>query len=153
MENKTEDTIVEIMSGLNNEDVSHDVEMQRIEPADVRLKNKLLDLVSGQVGEIAKLDRIISKGLTSLEDRIVLNELSAQDTLNVINTLSNKKIDLTTAILDPFKAAPGGTSPLLPPAKEKDDNTDLERGLKEMSPEQLKVVEKLFRVLQANENQ
>ena len=147
MENNTEDTIVQIIDGLD--DVH---EVQRIEPADVRLKNKLLDLVSGQVGEIAKLDRIISKGLSSLESRLEVNELSAQDTLNVINTLSNKKIDLTTAILDPFKAAPGGTSPLLPPAKEKDDNTDLERGLREMKPEELKALEKVFRVLQADKD-
>ena len=149
MNENTEETIVTIMKDLDDKDIEKDVEVQRIEPADIRLKNKLLDLVSGQVGEIAKLDTIISKGLTSLETRIELNELSAQDTLNVINTLSNKKVDLATAILDPFKAAPGGTSPLLPPAKEKSGESDLIEGLKKMPSDDLKKLEKLFRVAQA----
>jgi hypothetical protein len=146
-----EEPIVEIMKGFDDKDIEKDVEVQRIEPADVRLRKSLLNFVSDQVLEIKKLDDVVTIALRNLVERLQANELSAQETLSVISTLANKKTDMTTAILEPFKASNDGKSPLLAPPKA-DDATDFEQGLKDMSKEDRDVLERLFRVTQAESN-
>ena len=144
--------IVEIMKGFEDKGIEQDVEVQRIESPDVRLRKTLLNFVSDQVSEIQKLDSVVTIALNNLVERLQTNELSAQETLSVISTLANKKVDMTTAILDPFKSNNEGKSPLLAPPKE-DDSSDFEQGLKEMSKEDRSVLERLFRAAQAGAQQ
>lgn len=146
-----EEPIVEIMKGFDDKTIEQDVEIQRIESADVRLRKTLLNFVSDQVAEIKKLDDVVTIALHNLVQRLQANELSSQETLSVISTLANKKVDMTTAILEPFKANNEGKSPLLLPPKE-DDMSDFEQGLKDMTKEDRDVLERLFRVTQAQSN-
>jgi len=147
MVDKTEANIVEIMTGLDDSK-SKDVQVIRMKSQSELLRDSLTEFVQGQLCEITRLDTVISKGLQSLENRLDLNELNAADTLNVINTLSNKKTDLATALLEPFKPSTTAPSPLLTQPKEKDLTSDFEQGVKEMTSEQLKILDKLIRVTQ-----
>jgi len=151
MKKDTEENVMDIMIGLDKE-ATPDVQVQRIKSPDEKLRESLLNFVSKQIDEIQKLDVVIALSLNNLIGRLQTNELSASEVLNIINTLSNKKVDVTTSILEPFKPTPNGTNVLLPPAKEGNEFSDFERGMKEMSKEDLKVLEGLFRAIQSNKN-
>lgn len=150
MNEKTEDDIVTIMNDLDKP-ADKDVQVIRIKSQSELLRDSLTGFVQGQLGEISKLDRVINLGLSSLANRLEANELNAADTLNVVNTLSNKKTDLSTALLDPFKPSTTAPSPLLTQPKEKEDKSDFEQGLKEMTSDEQKIIDRVFRMLQQND--
>ncbi len=152
MQKQTEQTIGDIMNELNKETEEH-IELERMTTPDERLRSSLLNFVTKQINEIDKLDKVVELSLNSLKAKIELNELSASEILNVINTISNKKVDITTAILDPFKVTGNGTSPLLPPATQRSDSTDFERGVKEMSSEDLRIIEKVTKYIESQKNE
>ena len=145
MNDKTENEINALQTGLEKVPEQDAVPIQ---PPEQLLRERLLGFVSGQVDEIKELDSIIRLSLQNLRDRLAKNEIAPNDVLSIINTLSNKKTDLATALLDPFKTAPGGTNVLMPPAKESTDMSDIQKGIQSMSPEQLKLFDKMFRGLQ-----
>lgn len=151
MKPETETNITNIMTELDRVP-TEEVQVVRMKSQSELLRDALGGYVQGQVLEIKKLDEIISKGLRSLEKRLDADELNAADTLNVINTLSNKKTDLTTAILDPFKPSTTAASPLLQPPKEREDLSDFEQGLKELPPESLKILDNYIRMSEANKH-
>ena len=152
MKNETETSITNLMEGLNNKETELQTDAVAMETPDQRLRRSLLDYVSNQVSEVRKLDDVISLALNNLKERLIANEIDADKVLAIISTLSNKKTDLTTAVLEPFKATPNGTNVLLSPAKESTDQSDIERGIKGMSPDQLKLLDKMFRVLDSNKD-
>ena len=79
-----EEPIVEIMKGFDDKTIEQDVEVQRIESADVRLRKTLLNFVSDQVAEIKKLDDVVTIALHNLVQRLQANELTSQETLRKI---------------------------------------------------------------------
>lgn len=147
MNKDTETQIQKLNTSLTDTDIQQEVDAIAIETADQKLRRSLLGYVSTQVEEVRKIDSVIALALTKLYDRLQSNELDVDKVLSIVSTLSNKKTDLTTAILDPFKASPGGTNSLLPPAKENAEITSFERGIKDMTPEQLKVFDRMFRII------
>ena len=147
MTDDTNNKIKEITVGLDT--VDPNTEVARVRTQAEYLRDSLTNFVGSQLGEIAKLDRVISKGLSSLEDRLDHDELSADETLSVIGTLSNKKTDLTTALLEPFKPSSTAPSPLLNPPPKEEEQSDMEKGMKNLTPEEHKLVDKLIRTIQA----
>lgn len=147
MNKNTEENITQIMTNLDTVPTDNAI---RIKSQSELLRDSLTGFVQGQLGEISKLDRVINLGLDSLAARLEANELNVADALNIVNTLSNKKTDLTTSLLDPFKPSTTAPSPLLTQPKEKDDSSDIERGLKDMSSEDMKTLDKFFRSVQAS---
>jgi hypothetical protein len=146
MKQETETNIDQIMNGLDNEDVSKDVEVVKIKTQAEHLRDTLTDFVAGQINEIKRYDNTIALAITRLNERLLTNELTAAETLNVISTLSNKRVDLTSTLLDPFKPTTT-SSPLLPAAKENADSSDIDKALKNMKPDDLKTLDFFYRKL------
>jgi len=142
--NKIENDINDIMEGLDNKELEFDANVQRMVLPEERLRESLLGLVEKQTREACNYDKAIGLAISSVVDKIQTNELTASELLNVISTLSNKKIDLITGILEPFKPTPNGVSLLLPPVKEKQREDDFTEGLKAMNAEELQTIQKVF---------
>ena len=141
---KMENDINDIMEGLDNKELEFDANVQRMVLPEERLRESLLGLVEKQTREACNYDKAIGLAISSVVDKIQTNELTASELLNVISTLSNKKIDLITGILEPFKPTPNGVSLLLPPVKEKQREDDFTEGLKAMNAEELQTIQKVF---------
>lgn len=141
---KVENDINDIMEGLDNKELEFDANVQRMVLPEERLRESLLGLVEKQTREACNYDKAIGLAISSVVDKIQTNELTASELLNVISTLSNKKIDLITGILEPFKPTPNGVSLLLPPVKEKQREDDFTEGLKAMNAEELQTIQKVF---------
>lgn len=142
--NKMENDINDIMDGLDNKQLEFDASLERMVLPEERLRESLLGLVEKQTREACNYDKAIGLAISSVVDKIQTNELTASELLNVISTLSNKKIDLITGILEPFKPTPNGVSLLLPPVKEKQREDDFTEGLKAMNAEELQTIQKVF---------
>lgn len=142
--NKMENDINDIVDGLDNKQLEFDASLERMVLPEERLRESLLGLVEKQTREACNYDKAIGLAISSVVDKIQTNELTASELLNVISTLSNKKIDLITGILEPFKPTPNGVSLLLPPVKEKQREDDFTEGLKAMSAEELQTIQKVF---------
>lgn len=139
-----ENDINDIMDGLDNKQLEFDASLERMVLPEERLRESLLGLVEKQTREACNYDKAIGLAISSVVDKIQTNELTASELLNVISTLSNKKIDLITGILEPFKPTPNGVSLLLPPVKEKQREDDFTEGLKAMNAEELQTIQKVF---------
>lgn len=137
-----EKDIQQIQKGLQEE--NQEILIERTILPEERLRNSLLGLVEKQTREACNYDKAIGLAISSVVDKIQTNELTASELLNVISTLSNKKIDLITGILEPFKPTPNGVSLLLPPVKEKQREDDFTEGLKAMNAEELQTIQKVF---------
>lgn len=147
--NKMENDINDIMDGLDNKELEFDANVQRMVLPEERLRESLLGLVEKQTREACNYDKAIGLAISSVVDKIQTNELTASELLNVISTLSNKKIDLITGILEPFKPTPNGVSLLLPPVKEKQREDDFTEGLKAMNAEELQTIQKVFDMIKS----
>jgi hypothetical protein len=133
MTNDTEESISKIMSDCE-EDIKDAV---IIETQEEKLKKSLYKFVVDQLAEVEKYDSIIRKSIECLNLRLQSNELSANEILSVISTISNKKSDIIQTLLEPFK-----TSIIL--KNPNDDHSDFSRGLKELRPDQLELINKVF---------
>lgn len=135
-----------IVEGLDKE-ISEDVMAERVLLPEERLRNALLGLVEKQVKEACNYDEAINLAVSSVKDKIVTNELTTSELLNVISTLSNKKVDLIATTLEPFKPTPNGVSLLLPPIREREKEDDFSEGMKNVTGEELEVLNNLFKAL------
>lgn len=142
-----EDNIKSIVEKLDDEDSNADVELERMTLPEDRLRNSLLSLVEKQAREANNYDKAIGLALNSVIDKIATNELTTSELLSVISTLSNKKVDLISGILEPFKPTPNGVSLLLPPVKEKETENDFTEGLSAMSQTELDTINKFYNVI------
>lgn len=142
--NKMENDINDIMDGLDNKQLEQDVFVERISTPEERLRTSLLGLVEKQAKEACNFDKAIGLAIGAVVDKIRTNEMTVSELLNTISTLSNKKTDIITTILEPFKPTPNGVSSLLPPAPKKEREDDFTEGLKAMSAEELQTIQKVF---------
>lgn len=142
-----EDNIKTIVEKLDDDDNNADIELERMTLPEERLRNSLLSLVEKQAREANNYDKAIGLAVNSIIDKITTNELTTGELLSVISTLSNKKVDLISGILEPFKPTPNGVSLLLPPVKEKETENDFTDGLNSMSKEELATINKFYNVI------
>jgi len=142
-----EDNIKTIVEKLDDEEFNDDVQLERMILPEERLRNSLLSLVEKQAREANNYDKAIGLAVNSIIDKISTNELTTGELLSVISTLSNKKVDLISGILEPFKPTPNGVSLLLPPVKEKETENDFTDGLNSMSKEELATINKFYNVI------
>lgn len=108
------------------------------------LRNSTYRFLQEQMKTIENYKLVIDNALVSLNDRISHNELDAKDTLSVISSLSAQVTSKTAVILEPFKAAPQSSSPLLSPPKAEDD-TSFQKGLSEMSTQDLQLLDNFIK--------
>ena len=142
-----EDNIKTIVEKLDDEEFNDNVQLERMILPEERLRNSLLSLVEKQAREANNYDKAIGLAVNSIIDKISTNELTTGELLSVISTLSNKKVDLISGILEPFKPTPNGVSLLLPPVKEKETENDFTDGLNSMSKEELATINKFYNVI------
>lgn len=142
-----EDNIKTIVEKLDDEEFNDDVQLERMILPEERLRNSLLSLVEKQAREANNYDKAIGLAVNSIIDKISTNELTTGELLSVISTLSNKKVDLISGILEPFKPTPNGVSLLLPPVKEKETENDFTEGLSAMSQAELDTINKFYNVI------
>ncbi len=142
-----EDNIKTIVEKLDDEEFNDDVQLERMILPEERLRNSLLSLVEKQAREANNYDKAIGLAVNYIIDKISTNELTTGELLSVISTLSNKKVDLISGILEPFKPTPNGVSLLLPPVKEKETENDFTDGLNSMSKEELATINKFYNVI------
>lgn len=141
---KMENDINDILDGLDNPQLEQDAYIERITSPEERLRTSLLGLVEKQTIEACNFDKAIGLAIGAIVDKIRTNEMTVSELLNTVSTLSNKKTDIITTILDPFKPTPNGVSSLLPPAPKKEREDDFTEGLKAMNAEELQTIQKVF---------
>jgi len=113
-----------------------------------RLQRSILGLVEDQLTKATSYDIIIQKASKRVEERIDANELSLDSLMQIISTFTSKKLDVIQTVFDPFKSSQKDN---LFDARESD--SDFEKGLKDMSPEQLKLMDQVNYMIQhANES-
>lgn len=148
MDSVFEKDIEKIQKGL--EEGNQEVSVERTVLPEDRLRNAILGLVEKQVKEACNYDRAINLAVGSLIDKINTNELSTSELLSVVGTLANKKVDLISTTLEPFKPTPNGVSLLLPPVEKKKTEDDFTSGLKDLSSDDLNTLNTIFKTLEGS---
>lgn len=135
----------ELLDNIDNPIIAEEAAQVATQSQSDLLRSTMFSFLRRQMHSISKYETVIDNALSLLNERIVAKELDVEATLKVINSLSSQVTGKTAVIIEPFKPAPQSSSPLLTPPKATDDN-DFERGLSSMSSDDLKVLDKFFRV-------
>lgn len=109
------------------------------------LRKSAFSFLSRQMASIDKYEEVIENALSLLNERVLAKEVDVDSTLKIVNSLSSQVTGRTVAVLDPLKPAPQSSSPLLSPPKVGEDN-DFEKGLSSLSSDDLKILDKFFKV-------
>jgi len=134
---KVEDIAEKINDGL-------DKEVKRIDsPKDV-VTNSILSLVSDQLHKASNYDIIIQKAQDKVVDRIDNNELEFSELMEVISTMNNKKLEIINSMFDPFRGQKQG---LFDNGNESSPD-DFDKGIKNLSHDELQTLEAVFRGVQ-----
>lgn len=147
LDNHTFHEVGEILDAVENEEISS--RMGRVSKLENRdfLRNSLSNFVVTQLNEVNKANVFLNKALQALEKKIDSGEADAKDILEMYKIVSSMQIGRTNSVFDPFKPQAGQSSPLLPPAPmEKEDSADIEKALAGMPPEELQLLDKVFRL-------
>ena len=147
MSDNVESTAKGLLDNLDNPAIDKEVEIIDNRSQSELLKNSTFSFLRAQMKDVERYKAVINNALDSLNERILKNELDAKDTLTVINSLSTQVTAKTQVLLEPFKAIPNSSSPLLPPPKP-DEESDLSKGINSLSGEEFKLMEKFFRAVQ-----
>jgi hypothetical protein len=143
MKDDTLDTVATIY-----EETSKPQEVQPMNQADY-LRERTFSFLTKSMQEMEDYKTVIKNGLANLNERILHNELDADDVLKVINSLSSQVTGRTAVLLDPFKPSNQTPSPLLPPAPSpRVEETDIEKGMKNLSSNDLQLLDKFIRVIE-----
>ncbi len=142
--NKVEADALDILNAMDSPIVAKDAEVIQNRSQSELLRNSTFDFLQKQMKDIDNYKIVIHNALASLNERIAKNEIDAKDTLSIINSLTAQVTAKTQVILEPFKAAPQSSSPLLAPPKDTDD-TSFQRGISEMSSQDLQLLDSFIR--------
>ena len=138
---KVENLANTFTEGLNSEELQKEVNnIAKISPRDI-LQHSILDLMKDQLNKASGYDVIIQKAIDGISARLDSNELDICELLTVVSSFSAKKLDIIKTIFAPLQGGSPENSLFL---NTKDDDNDLEKGLKEMTPAQLKLMDKLM---------
>lgn len=144
MKDETLDTVATIYAEAS----SQQPETQPLSQVDY-LRERTFSFLTKSMQEMEDYKTVIKNGLTKLNERILHNELDADDVLKVINSLSSQVTGRTAVLLEPFKPSNQAPSPLLPPAPvQKLEETDIEKGMKSLSSSDLQLLDKFIRVIE-----
>lgn len=135
-----------IISTIDNGTVDKDVEIVESKSQAEMLRFNTFKFLQSQMKDIEQYRNVINNALKSLDDRILKNELDAKDTLQVINSLTTQITDKTSVLLAPFRAPATGSTLLTPPKE--DSDSSFEKGVKDMSTEDLQLFNKFIRSIE-----
>jgi hypothetical protein len=143
-----EEDIGKILTKIDNPEIEKQLAPVTFSSQSELLRNSTFKFIQDQMKTIENYKSVIDNALNSLNDRILHNELDAKDTLSVISSLTGHVTSKTAVILEPFKAAPQSSSPLLSPPKNEDDSS-FQKGLSEMSTQDLQLLDSFIRKIAA----
>lgn len=141
----------ELLGNLDNPSLEEEANDISVQSQSDLLRNTTFSFLQRQMATIGGYETVIANALSLLNERILAKELDVESTLKVVNSLSSQVTGKTSVLLEPFKAAPQSSSPLIPPARQESES-DLDRGLKDLSSDELKTLEKFYRAVSYDKN-